>query len=490
MGGGLEPDDRGDVAEAAEAGGDVAEAADASAIPRDDEAWLGWLRLEVQQSPAYSQYHELLEECCSIAATWRKRFWERKGLWSRIRHGSRLAKELSEAAPVLARAKAQVEALELDPTEPRVTVIDLCSGFGYLGMFLSELLPCAKVERIVLVDIMWAPQNVERKPHHLNPEHIDDPGWPIRLTTSRADLKSPSDRRSLGKAFLSHGGPAIVLGVHLCSTLSLRAIDLFNDCPGCFFLALKPCCLPDIGFAKRGDVFSSSAGHCFPAAAVAVRGKWQRGKWVNGAGRPELEKKFGCWVDNLSRCIECSSDDADAARGANIVGGGGAGQIGQAGARARTTGGGVRNEHHLVQSRWYQNRFIFASRHWRPLPPRSSTAALGQTQSDSPNGLMPTGVPLPNMSNRSGVPEARRAAVVEAFQAELRQAKRNRRAARRAEQCDDGLCVQAEAMRRARESKALRVSLEPLGRDTVCLQLCLEVHHGTFVVLGSGRTAS
>ena len=40
----------------------------------------------------------------------------------------------------------------------------------------------------------------------------------------------PSDRRALARAFLSHGAPSLLLGVHLCGTLSLRCVELYNDC--------------------------------------------------------------------------------------------------------------------------------------------------------------------------------------------------------------------------------------------------------------------
>ena len=43
---------------------------------------------------------------------------------------------------------------------------------------------------------MWAKKNVQRQAHHLSPEHLEAPGWPVPLTTSRADLKVLSDRRS------------------------------------------------------------------------------------------------------------------------------------------------------------------------------------------------------------------------------------------------------------------------------------------------------
>ena len=71
------------------------------------------------------------------------------------------------------------------------------------------------------------------------------------------------------------------------------------------------CCLPDILFSKRGEIFGRDGGHCFPAKAVCATGKWNKGKWVNGASRDELERKFGCWVQNLSLCVECDPSSSD-----------------------------------------------------------------------------------------------------------------------------------------------------------------------------------
>ena len=51
--------------------------------------------------------------------------------------------------------------------------------------------------------------------------------------------------RGLGKhLFRRCSGPVLILGVHLCGTLSLRAVDLFNQHPQARLLILKPCCLP------------------------------------------------------------------------------------------------------------------------------------------------------------------------------------------------------------------------------------------------------
>ena len=52
----------------------------------------------------------------------------------------------------------------------KAEVIDLCSGFGYMAMFLSEMLPSSKVSKITLVDKMWPRHNAsEVKKSHLNP---------------------------------------------------------------------------------------------------------------------------------------------------------------------------------------------------------------------------------------------------------------------------------------------------------------------------------
>ena len=54
----------------------------------------------------------------------------------------RLVKELLESLPVIHCVLEHVEQLrpKLTTTGEKLTVLDLCSGFGYLVMFLSELL--------------------------------------------------------------------------------------------------------------------------------------------------------------------------------------------------------------------------------------------------------------------------------------------------------------------------------------------------------------
>ena len=146
-------------------------------------------------------------------------------------------------------------------------------------MFLSEMLPAEKASRCVLVDKAW-PMHSQHEvlPHQINHAHIyggheevdDDDGddgkggggdedgkggggdekagggrgrrgrvsyydeWPISLHTSKADIKKSSTRRSLGtRLFEGAPGPVLLLAVHLCGTLALRAVEMFNDHERC-----------------------------------------------------------------------------------------------------------------------------------------------------------------------------------------------------------------------------------------------------------------
>lgn len=278
--------------------------------PQDDEDFARWFEEGIASCPSFAEHEELLRECCGIVVRWRARFWQRKNLWARIRRGRRLYKELSEIAPVLVRVRDAVAAFELPPDGQKLVLLDLCSGFGYMAMFLSELLaPWAhKVDKIVLVDLQFAPHNVPKGPQHIDPEHLHADGWPIRLTTSRCDLKAASDRRNLCRVFLSHGAPAMLLGVHLCGTLSIRAVQLYNEARPLSWLALKPCCLPGMVHAQRREVFRMGC-HAFPAHEVCVHGKWNKGRWVgNSSHRPasveEVERKFDKWAGHLHAGVD------------------------------------------------------------------------------------------------------------------------------------------------------------------------------------------
>ena len=66
----------------------------------------------------------------------------------------------------------------------------------------------------------------------------------------------------------------LLLAVHLCGTLSLRAVEAFHEHENVALIALKPCCLPGIVHVKNEDVFTIG-GHSFPAAEVASSGNFR-----------------------------------------------------------------------------------------------------------------------------------------------------------------------------------------------------------------------
>jgi hypothetical protein len=244
----------------------------------------------------------------------------------------------------------------------------------------------------------------------------------------------------------------MLLGVHLCGTLSLRCVELFNDCPAFFSLALKPCCLPDIFFALRGDVFASANGHTFPAASVCAAGKWQRGNWVGAAGKLELERKYETWVENLSRCVDCSNSETPDDDGDGGDGDGDA--VGSSSGSGGPGGGGVAVECHPVHP--VLGRFIFASRRWSAEQPRHAS------------------------SNDCGVSEERRLALLAEWERSRRQEKRERRGAKRS----DGERAEDERRRRARET-TLQVKIDPHDSPQlgVRLHFTIQIHQGTFIDL-------
>jgi hypothetical protein len=230
---------------------------DAEHVLRQAE-FMEWFGAAVLATPIAAAYPEVARRAIDAVARWRLRL--SKSTWRRLMRGvsqegqNRLLKELLESIPVLDFAIRTVASLP--ETLGKVSIADLCSGVGYLGMFLAEMLPPTRVAAIVLLDKMWPCQN-QTAPvaGQMNPEHIQDPsaGWPIPLFVRKTDLKKTTKREEIhSRLFQAAPGPMLILAVHLCGQLSIRAVELFNDAPEVVGLALKPCCL--LGGGLRQDV--------------------------------------------------------------------------------------------------------------------------------------------------------------------------------------------------------------------------------------------
>jgi len=172
-------------------------------------------------------------------------------------------------------------------------------------MILSEILPPSMVDTIVLMDKAW-PMNNETsiQKHHINWDHIYPSGhsvlgWPIPLTTSKQDLKSKRQLDNICQHYSTNNGHRVImLAIHLCGTLSIKAIQMFNTNPAIKFLALKPCCLPGMVHAKRHEIFLLG-NHKFDSKDVCIHGKWKRNQWVGGPPRSHIKERFQVWSSHL-----------------------------------------------------------------------------------------------------------------------------------------------------------------------------------------------
>jgi len=286
-----------------------------------DEDFISFLESEINVHPGtQTQYQHIYQLAIQAILKWRTRFHGNPKLWKRLFDKKRILKELIEAAPIIDAVQKIVS--EYTQEEP-FTIVDLASGKGFLSMFLSEMLPPNKVEGILLIDKAWPMRNHSPKSHHINWDHIYGSlpnttavfsatyfdTWPIPMHTSKQDLKQTCTKRQMKQnLFDTCKGPILILAIHLCGTLSLKAVEMFNDHDNVSFLALKPCCLPRMVHANRGDIFQIG-NHSFPATQVCSPGYFVKKQW-NGPPRWHLEKKFHLWSENLFKGIDIEEFDS------------------------------------------------------------------------------------------------------------------------------------------------------------------------------------
>eukprot|EP00985_Skeletonema_marinoi_P029876 scaffold29458_cov153-Skeletonema_marinoi.AAC.1 len=284
-----------------------------------DEEFEAFIDTELTKDPLHKDYPELFKRAPKIISLWRQRYEGNAPLWKRLFNKERVLKEFIEAAPFIDAIERLVLSTELKDGE-KFRIIDLACGRGYLSMFLSELLPPERVERCILVDKQWPMHNLPPKQHHINWSHIYGSfkdssipynyyeSWPVKLNTSKVNLKNSKEVTNMEERLFQNKGPIVLVAVHLCGTLSLRAVEIFNRNPETKFFCLKPCCLPTMVHAKRDEIFKLGE-HSFPAKEVCMAGKWKKGEW-HGPPRTVTQKYFERWADHLYLGI----DDRDATK--------------------------------------------------------------------------------------------------------------------------------------------------------------------------------
>ncbi|CAL1168697.1 unnamed protein product [Cladocopium goreaui] len=210
------------------------------------------LKEQLDKLPVSQLFPELCDEVMGILHRWHQRLPLK--VWSRmvkICKGSAhqvpsVLKELNESAPVIQRVRRWVEALP--STAPKACILDLGAGFGFLSMFLSELLPCEKVKEFCLMDMSYANRGVDNSSGTTSTEHIYKVQWQIPMYTLKVDLKKKTTLNQIAERLLQSEDlrerPIFACGIHLCNTLGIRAAQLFNENAEVSGFAFVPCCFP------------------------------------------------------------------------------------------------------------------------------------------------------------------------------------------------------------------------------------------------------
>jgi len=228
--------------------------------------------------PSCEQFPDLMQRCRLIITLWHDTFSiENKHLWKKMKRN--IPKELNESAFILDEMISVCNMLP-DGNDP-ITIVDMCSGVGYLSMFLSHLLPAEKVGRIIPIDVLFPAHNnasttihstkktndslqrngkIEEEVRssspacHLSVGHLSSEIHPIPIKPRRANIKKGRELRQISKYCVSSApGPVIILGVHLCKSLSVHTTRLFTMNNNASRLYLKPCCLPGRKDLKRRE---------------------------------------------------------------------------------------------------------------------------------------------------------------------------------------------------------------------------------------------
>eukprot|EP00980_Cylindrotheca_fusiformis_P015240 scaffold4238_cov63-Cylindrotheca_fusiformis.AAC.1 len=101
-----------------------------------DEEFESWIaaELRLENSQLDKEYPLVFNKIAHCILKWRKRYQGNSTLWNRIFKKDRVVKEAIESVPVIHAVDLWIR------TNENVTIIDLCSGKGYLSMILSEYL--------------------------------------------------------------------------------------------------------------------------------------------------------------------------------------------------------------------------------------------------------------------------------------------------------------------------------------------------------------
>ena len=264
--------------------------------------------IKLSKLPIQNQHPDLLDKCHPIIQLWHDTFSvSDPSLWNRMRRA--IPKELNESAFIIVEMMKLLGTASQDSTvitdqdanveQQPYTIIDMCSGVGYLSMFLSHLLSPESCSRIVPIDYLFAlsekalagcgpekteidvsetltddqiipieqnqqqaltpsrqhEQEEQKQPSsHLSTTHLTSHIHPIPIRPRKANIKRTRELKQISQHVINKSpGPTIILGVHLCKALSVHTVRLFNGNDKVERMYLKPCCLPGKGSLGMRD---------------------------------------------------------------------------------------------------------------------------------------------------------------------------------------------------------------------------------------------
>ena len=174
----------------------------------------------------------------------------------------------------------------------------LGQGFGFLSMFLAELLPPERVAKFFLLDMTYPNLGVGNSSGSTSIEHLQ--GWKFPMYTLKVDLKKKSTLNQLAarvfRAPVSKEdpryAPVYACGIHLCNTLGIRAAQLFNENADVRGFAFVPCCFPTSRHLTQ-DVIYQLGEHKFAAR-----------DFLDGKKLPSNNDRFLRWAEHVLEGID------------------------------------------------------------------------------------------------------------------------------------------------------------------------------------------
>jgi hypothetical protein len=186
-----------------------------------------------------------------------------------------LRKEVSESWAAVGAARDTLAELGLPPTGDGVVFFDLCSGKGLTAVSLALTFPCARVIAVDLISDKCLPHTSDIANLRYIRTDLFEAEPLLRAELTRTHTSPPSPEPEPEPRPTSQAGPAgrggvvpseqaaaaaaagvgVLVGLHLCGTLSSQAIRLFRSIECCRALVLSPCCWP-----RRRDFGGDLAG--------------------------------------------------------------------------------------------------------------------------------------------------------------------------------------------------------------------------------------